>query len=240
LRTRSAIQRSVDGTRRQWNGGCFIQMDMETNKERLAVKDVSRVQLRAIFAGLAAAVGVLSICLGISFAIGLSTFRPTADRATGLALSLLIWGGVAQCIAILAGGYVAALVARCDDRRDGILHGVVVWGTAAALLDKVFLTVFFDVMNSLLAATGANDVAARAGVNEARSVGLAAQIVLSRMAREAGIVLWVFWAAVVGSLVTAIVGGWLGTRGERREERARLEAARAPAVPTGPTVPQPA
>jgi hypothetical protein len=212
---------------------------METTQERLAVGMgfFSRLQLRPVFAGLATATGVISVCLGISFAIGLSTFRPTADRATGLALSLLIWGGVALCIAMLLGSYVAAFSARSVDRRDGILHGVVVWGTATALLDKVFLTVFFDVMNSLLSATGANDVAARAGVNEARSVGLAAQIILSRMAREAGIVLWVFWAAVVGSLVAAIVGGWLGTRSERSETRRRIEEARAPAVPTGPTVP---
>jgi hypothetical protein len=212
---------------------------MGTISERL-VAPLSRVQFRAIFAGLAAAVGALSFCLGISFAIGLSTFRPTADRATGLALSLLIWGAVALCIAILIGSYVAAFTGRCNERRDGILQGLVVWGTAAALLDKVFLTVFFDVMNSLLAATGANDVAARAGVLERQSVGLAAQMILSRMAREAGIVLWVFWAAVAGSLATAIVGGWLGSRGERTRQRRRAAAERAPVITTEPTVPQPA
>jgi hypothetical protein len=203
-----------------------------------SVQTIPRISLRAIFAGLAVTVGVLAVCLGISFAIGLSTFHPTADRAFGLALSLFIWSAVAIAIALAAGGYVSALVARCRERRDGVLHGLVVWGTAMALLAREFLSIFVQVMNSLMMETGAGDVAARAGVAARPSLGLAAQMMLAHMARDAGLVLWIFWAAVVMSLLTASLGGWWGTRVERQPPLPRERKVTAP--PVVATLPHPA
>ncbi|HWE26569.1 MAG TPA: hypothetical protein VHB97_01145, partial [Polyangia bacterium] len=75
-------------------------MEETLGREGLAVELVSRVQLRAVFSGLAVAVGCYTICMGISWAIGFSTFQPTADHARGLTLANLIWGAIAVWISL--------------------------------------------------------------------------------------------------------------------------------------------
>ncbi len=95
-------------------------MEQGIVKEGFGVELYSRVQLRAVFSGVVVAVGVFAICLGLSWAIGLSTFEPTAHRARGLALGLTIWGAIALALSIFVGGFVAALVGRSAEARDGI------------------------------------------------------------------------------------------------------------------------
>jgi hypothetical protein len=215
---------------------------METGivREGLGVETRSRVQFRAIFCGLATTVGVLIVCVGISWAIGLSTFHPTANRATGLALGLFIWSAVALWISIFAGSYVAALVGRAAEGRDGVLNGLAVWGSVTALLGMVFLSVFAGVMNALLSLTGASNVAARAGVTQAPPIGLQTQLVLAQMAHDAGLILWIYWGGIAGGLLTAIAGGWLAASIEqRRPEPRRREARAEPRAPSlATTAPQ--
>jgi hypothetical protein len=103
-------------------------MEQGIVREGLGVELFSRVQLRAIFSGLVVAMGTLAVCLGVSWAIGLSTFHPTGSRAHGLAFGIFIWSAVALAISIFVGAYVAALVGRSAEPRDGVLHGLVLWG----------------------------------------------------------------------------------------------------------------
>lgn len=224
-------------------------MEYDTVTQGYEVARAQRVRWGAVFSGLAIAFGVIAVCLGLSWAIGLSTFQPTAPKATGLALGLLIWSPVALCIGLFCGGWVAATTAHATERRDGLLHGLVVWGAVTALLGLVFLGVFLQVVNSLLQLTGANNVAARAGVVEEPSLGFGVQLVVAKMARDAGVVLWIYWAGIAGSMLASAVGGWLGARVEQKEPVPHAgftpvpgptpPAPVTPAPPATPTVPQP-
>ncbi len=215
-------------------------MEQGTVKEGLGIELFSRVQLRAIFSGVVVAVGVFAVCLGLSWAIGLSTFEPTAHRARGLAIGLIVWGAVALAISIFFGAFVAALVGRSAEVRDGILHGLVVWGSLAAFLCLAFMGLFAGVMHDLLVATGGN--LAKSGMEDAPILDGTSRAIIIEMAHEAADILWIYWAGVVGGLGTAIVGGWLGARAELRALRRPVPEEHAPIGPVAPHphVPQPA
>jgi len=206
-------------------------------KEGFGVELLSRVQLRAIFSGLVVAIGFVSVCTGVSWAIGLSTFHPTPSRAYGLAVGIYIWSAVAMSLSVLIGAYVAAVVARAADVRDGVLHGLVVWGAVATFLFLVFLRLFSGVMSDLLEATGAN-LASRTGVEETQPLIGASRDVVVQMAHDAGGILWVYWVGVITGLVAAIVGGWLGARAEQRAPLRRTRAHKL-GMASGLPAPQP-
>jgi hypothetical protein len=58
---------------------------------------------------------------------------------------------------------------------------------------------------------------------------------VSALSHVAGLTLWLYWAGIVGGLVTSVVGGWLGARSEGRAPR-RIGVR----VPVAPAIPQPA
>ncbi|HEX9103430.1 MAG TPA: hypothetical protein VF997_14560 [Polyangia bacterium] len=213
-------------------------MDQGTVKEGFGIELFSRVQLRAVFSGVVVAIGVFAICLGLSWAIGLSTFQPTAHRARGLALGLIIWGAVALAISIFAGAFVAALVGRSAEVRDGVLHGLVVWGSLAAFLCLAFMGLFAGVMHDLLVATGGN--MGRIGPEDAPMLDAGSRAVIVEMAHEAADILWIYWAGLVAGLGTALVGGWLGARAEGKSLLRHGREEHAPIGPVAPRVPQPA
>jgi hypothetical protein len=202
-------------------------------REGFGVEFYSRVQLRAVFSGVAVAIGALAIFLGLSWAIGLSTFEPTASRAHGLALGIIIWGAVALALSILVGAYVAALVGRSAEARDGILHGLVVWGTLGAVLFLVFMSLFSGVMHDLMIATG-GDLATSGEAAPRLDEGERA--VVAQAARDAAGILWVYWSGIVGGLATAVIGGWLGARAEHGALARHTEEERPP---IGPVLPHP-
>lgn len=188
----------------------------EVIREGVAVELVSRVQLRAVFSGLAVAAGVFALCMGLSWAIGLSTFQPTAAHARGLALGSIIWGAIALWISIFLGAFVAAQVGRSTDTRSGIYHGLVVWGASAALLGFSIVVMFSRVADSVIRMSEAVGAAPGAPA-------------LGTMANAAGLTTWFYWAGIAGGLLTSILGGSLGARGEAKAPE-RVE--RKTVVPT--------
>jgi hypothetical protein len=206
-------------------------MDERIAKERLAVETRSRVQLRPVLAGLAVTAGCLAVCLGLGWAIGLSAFHPTGHQARALVLGNSIWGAIAFWISMLIGAYVAAFVARADDTRDGVLHGLVVWGTLAAFFGLVLLRLFADLLNALLTLGSAEAGAGGASLEAAGAV--------ERFAHVAGLTLWLYWAGIIGGAISAIIGGRLGARGERAAPARRVPEQPSPA-PITPKAPQPA
>lgn len=209
-------------------------MEESIVKERpgVGVELVSRVQLRAILSGLAVTAGCLAVCMGICWAIGLSTFQPTVDHARGLLLGSVIWGAIALWISIFAGAFVAALVGRSLAATDGILHGLVVWGTFSALLGLVLVRMFSGLGDALILMTTAPGAAAQVPMETSATV--------LRFAHTIGVTTWLYWAGVVGSAFTAAFGGWLGAReGEHLLERFRRREPR-PTPPVRPRAPQPA
>lgn len=201
----------------------------ETIRERTGLEFLSRVQLRAVFSGLAVAAGCLAVCLGISWAIGLSTFQPTVRHARGLLLGNAIWGAIAVWISLFFGGFVAAMVGRSVEARDGILHGLVVWGTLAAFLGLFLLRLFSGLSDALLLMTTAPESATA-------QVPLEASATVLRFAHTIGVTTWLYWAGVLGSAITAAAGGWLGVSSERFLPRLFRREVTPPARPT---VPQP-
>jgi hypothetical protein len=198
-------------------------MEESVGREGLAVEFVSRVQLRAVFSGLAVAVGCFAICMGFSWALGLSTFQPSAAGVRGLTLGNIIWGAIALWISIFFGAFIAALVGRSPDTRSGILHGLVVWGSTAGALGFAIVLLFSGLLSAFVRVSSS-------GVMPAPATHFIGQV-----AQVAGLTVWLFWAGIVGGLFTSLLGGWLGARSESKAPL-RL-GARAPAVPR---VPQPA
>lgn len=189
-------------------------------REGIAVELVSRVQVRAVLAGLAVGAGVYAVCMGLSWAIGLSTFQPNVEHARGLALGNIIWGAIALWISIFFGAYVAALVGRSPDAKSGVLHGLVVWGATAALIGFALVVLFGDVASRIaqLSESGAAPVAAP-------------QRAMGGLVQAAGLAVWLYWAGIVGGLLTSMVGGFLGARSETtapRRVRTRVPAAGVP------------
>lgn len=210
-------------------------MEESIVRQRSGLEFLSRVQLRAVFSGLAVAGGVLAVCMGISWAIGLSTFQPTVRHARGLLLGNAIWGAIAVWISIFFGAYVAALVGRSSGPRDGILHGLVVWGALAALLGFMLLRLFSGMADALLLMTTAPE--------RAQKVPLEASATVLRFAHTIGVTTWLYWAGVLGSAVAAVAGGWVGSSSDERIPRPFRREAEAPPTttpPPRPIVPQPA
>jgi hypothetical protein len=203
-------------------------MDEKNVREPVAVEIRSRIQLRAVLAGLAITAGCLAACMGLSWAIGLSAFHPTGNQARGLVLANGIWGAIAFAISVFVGAYVAALVARADEVRDGMLHGLVVWGVLAGFFGLFLLRVFAELLNDLLTLSVAE--------GGARHLPLDTTGALDRFAHVAGITMWLYWAGIIGAAIAAILGGRLGARSEQRApiRRAPEEPLRTTIAPKAP------
>ncbi|HSF69850.1 MAG TPA: hypothetical protein VLA47_05680, partial [Nitrospira sp.] len=89
----------------------------------------SRIKWSAVFAGWAVGLAVQMVLslAGLGFgawAIDLHDANPTEDVPVGAA----VWTGLSMLISALVGGYVTARLSGTLIRRDGVYHGVVVWG----------------------------------------------------------------------------------------------------------------
>lgn len=106
-------------------------------EERGGVFDVERerfvkVSWGALFAGAFVAVATWILLYSLGLAIGLTAIDPQdlgSAKVAGIGTG--IWSIIAPLIALFVGGYVAAHFAGRVLRRDGILHGVVVWAITA-------------------------------------------------------------------------------------------------------------
>jgi len=200
-------------------------MEEVIGREGIAVEMVSRVQLRAVVSGLAVGVGCFAFCMGLSWAIGLSTFAPTAGHARGLALGNLIWGAIALWISMFFGAFVAALAGRSPDGKTGVMHGLVVWGAIAGVLGVALAMLFGRVLFDIVQLSGEGTAAPAVGP---RAIG--------GLVHAAGLTLWLYWAGIAGGLLTSIAGGLAGARSEGKA--ARRIGVRMPSP--RPTIPQPA
>lgn len=194
----------------------------------------SRISPHGIFSGVVVAVGALGLCMGFSWALGLSAFRPGAAHLRGMALAAT-WAGIAIWASVFLGAFVAASVARAADTRDGVLHGLVVWGAMSALLGILLLGSFAGMFNTLTQLSGAK----LAGGESAKEVAGTARTFLGNLALAATVTSWLYWAGIAGALFTGAVGGYLGARSEQRVPLERRGEERERGRPSLPTQPQP-
>lgn len=178
----------------------------------------SRIAARAVIAGVLFALATLTVLMAVAGGLGLWSAGVLDARALArLGAGFAAWAAIALVLSAFCGGFVAAVVSRSHDRRDGLLHGLVTWAaicmTAAVLLCTWFMA--------------------------ALAVGLADADVVGAMDRPG-----MFWAFVLADLLAlgaALAGGRLGASSEGKAIGVRPAPERVPPVrgAFAPTTPSP-
>ena len=103
-------------------------MELERSFEQWSVGS-PRIKWGAVFAGwvVGLALQMVLMLLGLGFGAWAIDFREN-NPAEGLPTGAAIWTGVSMLIAAFTGGYVTSRLSGISTRRDGLYHGIVVWG----------------------------------------------------------------------------------------------------------------
>ncbi len=175
-----------------------------------------RLRWQAVLGGIVVAFATQLWLTALALWIGLITVTPTPSGAlpSSLGLGLGIGTAISALIALFVGGYFAAAMAGVAGRLDGALNGLTVWATT------LFLGALFSSFTSLLGvgsllgfriggATGAGDVISALGLASAANLTPSQVASITTFAGSAAG--WFVLGAFL-SLITAVVGGWLGAR----------------------------
>jgi hypothetical protein len=128
-----------------------------------------RISWAAIFGGviLVVAVQLLLSLLGAGFGLGtVDTNAGSTPTATTLGIGAGLWWVISSCIALGAGGFVAAWLAGVEVRFDGGLHGLVTWGVATLLTLWLLTSAIGGILGSGFSALGSVASAAGSGVSD--------------------------------------------------------------------------
>jgi hypothetical protein len=104
--------------------------DIAVERDALIEQTGFRLSWGAIFAGLFVAVGVHLVLSLAGVAIGLTAWSPATPGgadAGDVAMGVGIWAAIAALIALFAGGATTGRLAGILRRKDGFLHGAVLW-----------------------------------------------------------------------------------------------------------------
>ena len=111
---------------------------MTTDHQKTASATRTRVSVRAVVGGAIVELVAVGLLLMLAGGLGLWSMRAIdAGQVSELGAGFALFAGAAWVAAASLGGYVAAVIARATDRRDGLLHGLMSWAIAcstAALL----------------------------------------------------------------------------------------------------------
>ena len=170
---------------------------------------LQRVSWKGIWAGLfvVCAVEVMMQLFGV--AVGVSAVNPHGNLS-GVSLWTSIWAIISTLSAFFFGGWAASAISAPRDRSAGAFEGALVWA--------------FVVTVATLLLSGS------LGIGVSRIVP-GSSAMMARMHSAAGIgAAWVAFGTVFLSLVSAVVGGLVGSRPSER----RREVTYAPPVTTTP------
>ena len=129
-----------------------------------------RISWAAIFGGVILVVAIQLLLSLLGAGIGLGTVDTNAGSTptpSSLGLGAGIWWVVSSCIALIAGGYVAAWLAGIELRFDGMLHGLVTWGIATLLTFWLLTSAIGGIIGGGFSALSSVASAAGSGVSEA-------------------------------------------------------------------------
>jgi hypothetical protein len=146
----------------------------------------SRVRWGAVFSGFVVGFSVQLVLTLLGLAIGAwSVDLREANPSGGIPIGTGIWTGISMLIAAFTGGYVTAYMSGTGIRRDGVLHGAVVWGltwlisawlttTAMAALAGGIFTVFGEGLKAMGsgAAAAVGKIADKSGQIDLSQLGL--------------------------------------------------------------------
>jgi hypothetical protein len=151
-----------------------------------------------VFAGWFVAIGMALVLYEFGLALGLSAFDPhDATNATtvmrGVTVGAAVWTILTWGASLWIGAMVASWFDGGDDTEMGVVRGLTVWGLAMA-------------STALLAATGLTHAALANMLPQ--TGGPAANP--SQAAHYVAALMWVAFGSSLVSLITSVIGGWLG------------------------------
>lgn len=149
----------------------------------------------AVFAGWLVAIGIALVLYAFGLALGLSALDPHNATAVthGLSTGAAVWTILTWGASLWMGGMFASWFDGRDDTEMGVVRGLTVWGLSMA-------------STALLAASGLMHVAL---VNMMPQAGGPAANP-AQAAHYVATLMWVAFGSSLVSLITSVVGGWLG------------------------------
>jgi hypothetical protein len=128
-----------------------------------------RISWAAIFGGVILVVAVQLLLSLLGAGVGLGTVDTNAGStptAATLGIEAGLWWVISSCIALGAGGFVAAWLAGIEIRFDGVLHGLVTWGIATLLTLWLLTSAIGAIIGGGFSALGSVTSAAGSGVSD--------------------------------------------------------------------------
>lgn len=164
----------------------------------VVVREYSLMRWGAVFAGWFVAAGIAVLLYLFGLAVGFTAFDPWAAAVTakGISTGAIIWMILTWGAALWIGGMFASWFDGRNDAEMGVVRGLTVWGlsvTATALLIASGLT------HVLFVTTAPVDMG-----NQAVDQAL--------VAHNTAVAMWTAFGSVALSLITSVIGGWLGAR----------------------------
>jgi hypothetical protein len=133
-------------------------------------KTPARISWGAIFAGVVLAIAVQLVLGILGTGIGLTLVDPvegTTPGAAGFGIGAGLYWLVSTIVALGVGGYAAARVAGAQDRFDGLVHGLVVWGVTLILTLYLLTSAVGGIIGGAFRTVGSVASAAGTGISAA-------------------------------------------------------------------------
>jgi hypothetical protein len=92
-----------------------------------------RLSWGAITAGFVVATVVQVLLSVLGLAIGFSAWDPRTEGVGGIGIGAAVWFVATAVLSLFAGGLVLGRLAGILKTRDGVLHGIVMWGLSTLL-----------------------------------------------------------------------------------------------------------
>jgi len=169
--------------------------NMSDQRTQAVVDEHPVMRWGAVFAGWFVATGVALVLYAFGLALGLSALDPhnAAAVAHGVSAGAAVWTILTWSASLWMGGMFASWFDGRDDTEMGVVRGLTVWGVSMAA-------------TALLATSGLMHMTL---VNMMPPAG-GPTANPTQAAHYVATLMWVAFGSSLVSLITSLVGGWLG------------------------------
>jgi hypothetical protein len=216
IRERVTYLGSQDQSNGRSNGGAYTAPGVTELDPRDVLSVGSRVSWGAVVAGAVVALASYFVLSLLALAVGLSTVERASPGSVATGAAVI--SGIILLISLLLGGFVASRATAGEQPREGVVYGVLVWGSTLLLLGAGLGMGFAGAGRMAVAAAPTAPTAERVkqdlGLTDQQAEKYTAMLRESRGsvgAVDGSEAAWWAFGAVALSLLTAAAGGWLGT-----------------------------
>lgn len=151
----------------------------------------------AIFAGWFVAFGVAVLLYVFGLAVGFSAINPwNADiAARGISTGAVVWMILTWGAALLLGSMFASWFDGRNDTEMGVVRGLTVWGVSVAATAVLIAS---GLTHAMVIASAPAEVTGMGTVDQAA------------LAHYTAVSMWTAFGCVALSLITSVLGGWIG------------------------------